>query len=193
MILHSIMATVSDNASNKIYTDLNSEMNFWEAHGHLYVSYYREWLSQLSRYLHLPLLNSLPLQPIQAWAWSCEPSGKSVDLDNPIYMGSIALNLVRYCITRADLLYSLGMHSMLNTSRPRQNGRHFPDDIFKSIFLNETAWIPIKISLKLVSKGQINNIPALVQIMAWRRPDDKPLSDPMVVNLLTRICVTRPQ
>ena len=39
----------------------------------------------------------------------------------------------------------------------------------------------------------INNIPALVQIMAWRRPGDKPLSEPMMVNLLTHICVTRPQ
>ena len=29
--------------------------------------------------------------------------------------------------------------------------------------------------------------------MAWRRPGDKPLSEPMVVILLTHICVTRPQ
>ena len=35
--------------------------------------------------------------------------------------------------------------------------------------------------------------PALVQIMAWRRPGDKPLSGPMMVSLLTHICVTRPQ
>ena len=49
-----------------------------------------------------------------------------------------------------------------NTSMPRQNGRHLPDDIFKWIFVNENAWISIKISLKFVPKGQINNIPALV-------------------------------
>ena len=42
------------------------------------------------------------------------------------------------------------------------NGRHFPDDIFKCIFLNENVLISIKISLKFVPKGQINNIPALV-------------------------------
>ena len=35
--------------------------------------------------------------------------------------------------------------------------------------------------------GPINNIAALVQIMAWRRPGDKPLSAPMMVNLLTHI------
>ena len=80
-----------------------------------------------------------------------------------------------------------------NTLRPRQKGRHFPDDIFKWIFLNENVWISITISLKFVPKGPINNIPALVQIMAWRRPGDKPLSEPMMVRFPTHICVTRPQ
>ena len=80
-----------------------------------------------------------------------------------------------------------------NTLKPRQNGRHFADDIFKCIFLNENAWISRKISLKFVPMVQINNIPALVQIMAWRRPGDKPLSEPMMVSLLTHICFTRPQ
>ena len=37
-----------------------------------------------------------------------------------------------------------------NTLRQRQNGRHFPDNIFNSIFLNENVSIPIKISLKFV-------------------------------------------
>ena len=49
-----------------------------------------------------------------------------------------------------------------NTLRPRQNWRHFADDILKSIFLNENVWIPIEISLKFVPKGPIDNIPALV-------------------------------
>ena len=81
----------------------------------------------------------------------------------------------------------------INTLRPRQHGRHFPDNIFKYIFLNENACISITISLKFVPKGPINKIPSLVQIMAWRRPGDKPLSEPMMVCLLTHICVTRPQ
>ena len=81
----------------------------------------------------------------------------------------------------------------LNSLRPRQNGRHFADDIFKCIFLIENVLIPVKISLKFVPKGPINNIPALVQIMAWRRSGDKPLSEPMMNGLLTHICVTRPQ
>ena len=40
-----------------------------------------------------------------------------------------------------------------NTLRPGQNGRHFADDMFKCIFLNENLWIPIEISLKFVPKG----------------------------------------
>ena len=89
--------------------------------------------------------------------------------------------------------FQQGQVRSVNTLRPRQGGRHFPDDIFKCIFLNENIQISIKISLKFVPKGQINNIPALVRIMAWRRPGDKPLSEPMMVSLLTHICVTRPQ
>ena len=38
----------------------------------------------------------------------------------------------------------------------------------------------IKISLKFVPKGPINNIPALVQIMAGRRPGNKPLFEPVM-------------
>ena len=82
---------------------------------------------------------------------------------------------------------------MLNTLRLRQNWRHFANDIFKCIFLNENVWISNEISLKFVPKGSINNYPALFQIMAWRRPGDKPFSEPMMVSSLTPICVTRPR
>ena len=81
----------------------------------------------------------------------------------------------------------------LNSLRPRQNGSQYPDDIFKCIFLTENVIISIKISLQFVPKGSINNIPTLVQIMAWRRPGDKPLSEPMMVRLSMHICVTRLQ
>ena len=89
--------------------------------------------------------------------------------------------------------FNVLIYCILNTLRPGQDGRHFANDIFKWIFWNENTWILIKISLKFVYKGQINNIPALVQIMAWRRPGDKPLSEPMMVSLPTHICVTRHQ
>ena len=101
------------------------------------------------------------------------------------------------------------------TWRPRQNGHHFPDDIFTCIFLNENVWFSAENSLKIVPVGPINNIPTLVQIMAWcwsgdkilsnigsdnglapitwRQSGDKPLSEPMMVSLLMHICITPPQ
>ena len=81
----------------------------------------------------------------------------------------------------------------VNTLRQRQNGRHFADNIFKCIFLNEKIRILMKISLKFVPEVRINNIPALVLIMDRGRPGDKPLSEPMMISLPTHICVTRPQ
>ena len=96
-------------------------------------------------------------------------------------------------IAQQPWLGLLSLYSVFNTLKPRQNGHHFADDTFNRIFLNENVRISIKISLKFVPMGPINNIPALVQIMAWRRPGDKPLSEPVMVNLLTHICVTRPQ
>ena len=78
----------------------------------------------------------------------------------------------------------------INTLRSRQSRRHFADNISKCIFLNENVWILLEISLKFVPKVRINNILALVQIMAWRWPGDKPLSEPMAVSSLTHICGT---
>ena len=81
----------------------------------------------------------------------------------------------------------------VNILRLRQNCCHLADGIFKCIFLNENVWILLKISPKFVRMVGINNIPALLQIMAWCQPSTKPLSGPMMVSLLTHICVTRPQ
>ena len=72
---------------------------------------------------------------------------------------------------------SVPIHSL----RPRQNRRHFEDNIFKCIFLNEDIYILIKISLKFIPMGPINNIPALFQIMVFRWPGDEPLSEPMMI------------
>ena len=116
----------------------------------------------------------------------------------------LRLNEIYVCYERKELwkhplckmwiiLSRLSCVNGINTLRPGQDGRRFPDDTFERIFLNENIVIVIKSSLKFVPNGPINNIPALVQIMAWRRPGDKPLSEPMVVSLLTHICVTRPQ
>ena len=79
-------------------------------------------------------------------------------------------------------VYGTDWQCVFNTLRPRQDGQQFPEDIFKCIFLNENVWISIKISLKFfVPKGPINKIPTLVQIMAWPRSGNKPLSETMLV------------
>ena len=94
---------------------------------------------------------------------------------------------------RQHLFFYFPGQRALYSLRPRQNGRLFADDTFKRIFLNENIRISNKKSLKYVPKGLINNFPALVLIMAWRRPGDKPLSETMLVKSLRHICVTRPQ
>ena len=70
----------------------------------------------------------------------------------------------------------------LNTLRPGKDGSH---QVWQTTLSNTNS--PMKKfkcrkkSMKFVPKGPINNIPALVQIMAWCRPGDKPLSEPMIV------------
>ena len=98
-----------------------------------------------------------------------------------------------WCVKVACVLFIHHLQTCLNTLRPKQNGRHLPDDILKCIFLNENIWISIDISLKFVHRGPINNIPTLFQVMAWRRPGNKPLSEPMMVRLPMHIYITRPQ
>ena len=106
--------------------------------------------------------------------------------------------MVWFTSQRLYLKYRLQIigHSVqasISTLRSRKKGRHCADDIFKWIFLNENVGISLKISLNFVANGLINNIPALARVMAWCRSDDEPLSEPIMVNLLTHICVTRLQ
>ena len=91
--------------------------------------------------------------------------------------------LVKKVILQAPVLTHWGRDNMAAISQTT----------LSNAFLNENLWISIKISLKFVPKSPIDNIPALFQIMAWRRPGDKPLPEAMMVILLTHICVARPQ
>ena len=68
----------------------------------------------------------------------------------------------------------------LNALRPIQNRRHFPDDIFKCMFVNENVWTSIKqIHWSLLLSIQYSGIGS-----------DNGL---LMVSLLTDIYVTRPQ
>ena len=113
-----------------------------------------------------------------------------------VHWFSIRLPIYWFCIHawyKGLMVMACKGRFSINSLRPRLNTHPFAVDVFKCNFLNENVWIPIKISLKFVPKGPINNIPALVQITAWRRQGDKPLSEPMMLRLLMHICVTRPQ
>ena len=105
------------------------------------------------------------------------------DLDEDLY--SAVHQLEEWCASRLaqeNILVSFFLY-IINTLRLRQYSCHLPDDIFKCIFLNENVWILIKISLKFIPMGPIDNIPALVQVMAWHQSGNKPLSEPMMVFL----------
>ena len=65
--------------------------------------------------------------------------------------------------------------------------------ISQTTFWNAFSWMKMSKFRLRFHWSAVKNIPALVQIMAWRRPGDKPLSEPMMVRMPTRICVTRPQ
>ena len=64
---------------------------------------------------------------------------------------------------------------IINTLKPGQNGRHFADDVFQCIFVNENIWISLMFQFPT----------------SQRRSGDKPSSEPMISILLTHICVTR--
>ena len=81
-----------------------------------------------------------------------------------------------------------GSTKKVNKLRPRRNGRNFPDDIFKCIFLDAKCRYKLRLRVhKVCSSGPVNNIPALVQIMAWHRPGAMPLFELMTVSLLTHM------
>ena len=87
-----------------------------------------------------------------------------------------------YYALKAMYICSITPYTILNTLWPRQNGWHFPD-IFKYMLLNENVWILNMIWPKWVPKGPIDNHTALVQITAWCRSGDKPLSKPLMASI----------
>ena len=89
---------------------------------------------------------------------------------------------VNHVSDRSMLCY----HTEADTKWTPFHRRHFQGHFLE-------CWIPIKISLKFVPKSAVDNFSAVVQIMAWRHPGDKPLSEPIIVTLPNYICVTRPQ
>ena len=124
---------------------------------------------------------------VQVLAWCRQATSHYLIQCWPIFMSP-------YGVTRPQWVNSWapGDIKWILTDWGRGKWTPFGRQHFQVHFL-EWKCLCIKISLKFVPKRQINNIPALVQIMAWHRPDDKPLSELMMVSLPKLICVTRPQ
>ena len=91
---------------------------------------------------------------------------------------------VQWNISTSTTVHLIRTHIMkflsVYSSPPGQNGRHFADDIYLRIFLNENVRLSIQLSLKFLPKGPINNKSALVQVMACHLFGAKPLPEPML-------------
>ena len=98
--------------------------------------------------------------------------------------------------TQTKCIYPLSLVTLetyVDILRLRQNGRYCADDIFNHIFMNEKCFIFINISSKFVPRGSVNNIPVLVQMIAWCRQVTSHYLNPWYPSLLMHTCVTRPQ
>ena len=121
---------------------------------------------------------------VQAYKWSGVSNHTCILFT--IMQKSNTLCIFHYALCPQDA-GKCNLQPNFNSSLPGQYGRHFADDIFRYIFVDEKFCILINISLKFVPKGPMKNIPALVQIIAWRRIGDKPLSKPNADPLHWRI------
>ena len=86
---------------------------------------------------------------------------------------ALLCSLLRENVTRSDTgpnASNCQIRIDINSSGLILNRRHLTGDIFKCIFWNdEYVLISIKMSLNFVPQDPIDNIPALVPIMAWHR------------------------
>ena len=80
-----------------------------------------------------------------------------------------------------------------NTLRSRQNGIHFPDDIFKCIFMNNKFCILIPLLMRFAPKGQVINKSALVPVIAWHQPTKNSLITAVIFSEFAHlflVCIT---
>ena len=76
------------------------------------------------------------------WCWTSLSFGKCTEMTNLRYFTRLFSVILHYTM-------------VINTLRPRENGRHFADDIFKCIFTNENLWISIKFHWSLFPRVQL--------------------------------------
>ena len=100
--------------------------------------------------------------PISAQWWYLA-SNQVTHIEYAYFFISFTLHLIWYIVASNRYNY------IIKTLRLRQKGHHFANNLFKCIFLNENIIFVIKISLKFISKGSFNNIPALDNGFALNR------------------------
>ena len=132
---------------------------------------------------HLCLIKSI--HQTQGQGWIHTPQQRQINATKVpwcrIIVYSMKYEHYLLCCVLLWLYFHWSMFHVVNTLRPRQNGHHFANNIFKCIFMDEKFYILLRISLKFVPKGSIENKPALVQLMAWCWPGDNNLSEPMLI------------
>ena len=74
----------------------------------------------------------------------------SCNLYPMIHLLPLSVQIFFLLIDTSQSVYVTSKGFLINSLRQRQNGRHFPDNIFRYIFVNENVCISIKISLKFV-------------------------------------------
>ena len=92
--------------------------------------------------------------------------------DKPLSEPMMISLLTHICITRPQ---------WVNTLKLGQKRLPYCRQHFQCLLLCRNSRILIQISLKFVPKDSVNNKLALVQIRAWHRRGNKPLSEPMMV------------
>ena len=89
-------------------------------------------------------------------------------IENPISVYNISISEMLADTTYWFCKFKRHLHEYswpVNILWP-ENRHYFTDNIFKCILLNECVCISIKMPLKFVLKGLINDIPALIHVMA---------------------------
>ena len=124
---------------------------------------------------------TIPGYPSKIWEWPNGQRWPNVGTTVPMMLYNVGsthiavldlMELLTHALIQVDFCQCKGS---IEPSPPGQNGRHFADDSFRRIFMNEKFCILTKSSLKFVPKGPIDNNPTL----AWHRIGGKPLSKSM--------------
>ena len=92
-------------------------------------------------------------------------------------------HFLNQCWPRSPKPYGVTRPQWVNTFPLRQNWCPFTDGILELIFLYDNCWILVSTQEKCLPEGPINNKPVLVQTIAWHWIGDRPMSEPIMVEV----------